>query len=416
MSRYIAKNINFINDEIFETMTMTYPDGKVGGTPFLIFLSKKEHINKYLEEFGNELDIKDIIEHKNYLITDSFSRARLCDMCEVFFPEKESQAELITWVLKREYLYKDKMNYIAEKFKENSLILDNITNSYNFSEFMKIQGILSEHEIIAESKKVEIAENIIKTSKSESILNNTYLGQFVEFMKSLSMESKEKIFIALKESGDFTNNLNRGLLEELFVNQGMNTDLLLDEKNNSKLLFEFLYHQESINLIFSEPKYFNIYTKYGENIITHNEWIASMIKNHLNAENINIQDKNNKNFFECLLNSRRNDSPCEIKEDINLFIENGGDLSQINSGGISNLGLLALREPLLTYTMLKSGEIDNNHIELISDLVKNQEIEKNEKGFIDNILKNYVIEKEKKILNESVNSLVEIQEKRTNRI
>lgn len=45
--------------------------------------------------------------------------------------------------------------------------------------------------------------------------------------------------------------------------------------------------------------------------------------------------------------------------------------------------------------MLKSGEIDNSHIALISDVVKNQAPEETDNEFINNILKNYVIEKEK---------------------
>lgn len=415
MSRHFASLMAMIDDDIFDKMMETYTNGKIDGLPFVIFLSREEHIKKYLEKFENDITIEKFMED-SYLLTAHITSERLENMFKFIFPDKNSQEKLMNFILKRKSISRDYMDFLSEKIKENKLDINNITEGYQLYDFLTIYKELVGKNVIVMDKVVEIAQDIIDRSKVDEILSSSSEQHFIDFMRLAPMELKEKIFIQLKEKGDFTTRINTyNFFNELFINQQMNINLLIDD-SGSKMFFKFLYgNTEEINKAMYKEGIFEIYTKDGENIITQNERWANKIIQYLNSDTINLKDKNNKNWFECFIYSNMNEQIESISESMKLFISKGGDLAQINSQGISNLGLLAMKYPLLTYKMLKSGDIEIVHIDVISDMLKSQEV-KEELSFSMKMLRNYVIEKEKEILNNSVNVLVEMKEKKVSRI
>jgi len=415
MSRHFASLMAMIDDDIFDKMMESYTNGKIDGLPFVIFLSSEEHIKKYLEKFENDITIEKFMED-SYLLTAHITTERLENMFKFIFPDKNSQEKLMNFILKRKSISRDYMDFISEKIKENKLDINNITEGYQLYDFLTIYKELIEKNVIVMDKVVEITQDIIDRSKVDEILSSSSEQHFIDFMRLAPMELKEKIFIQLKEKGDFTTRINTyNFFNELFINQQMNINLLIDD-SGSKMFFKFLYgNTEEINKAMNKEGIFEIYTQDGENIITQNERWANKIIQYLNSDTINLKDKNNKNWFECFIYSNMNEKIESISESMKLFISKGGDLAQINSQGISNLGLLAIRNPLLTYKMLKSGDIEIVHIDVISDMLKSQEV-KEELSFSMKILRDYVIEKEKEILNNSVNVLVEMKEKKVSRI
>lgn len=415
MSREFASVMAIIDDDIFDKMMETYTNGKIDDLSFVIFLSKEEHIKKYLDKFENDITIEKFMEN-SYLLTAHITNERLENMFEFIFPDKISQEKIINFMLKRKYLSKNHMGFISEKIKENKLDINNITEDYKFSDFLSVYKELLEKNIIVMDNMIQITQDIIERSKIEDIINSSSLEPFIDFMSLAPTELKERIFIQLKEKGDFTSRINPyNLFNELFVNQKMNINLLIDD-NGSELFFKLSEgNTEVISKVINIKGVFEIYSIEGENIITKNERQANKIIQYLDSDTINLKDKNNKNWFDCFINSNRNEDIEKIFESMKLFISKGGDLAQINSQGISNLGLFTKRYPLLTYKMLKSGDIDINHIDVISDLVKSQEI--NEKSIFSLIiLRDYVIEKEKEMLNNSINDSVDLKQKIVNRI
>lgn len=415
MSRHFASLMAMIDDDIFDKMLETYTNGKIDGLPFIIFLSREEHIKKYLDKFENDITIEKFMQD-SYLLTAHITTERLENMFKFIFPDKNSQEKLMNFILERKYISRDYMDFISEKIKENKLDINNITEGYQLYDFLSIYKELVEKNVIVMDKVIEITQSIIDRSKVDEIINSSSEQHFIDFMRLAPMELKEKIFIQLKEKGDFTTRINTSdFLKELFINQKMNIDLLIDD-TGSELFFEFLdSNEEAINRVINRKGVFEIYSKNGGNVITENEYKVNTIIPYLDSDTINLKDKNNKNCFECAMNLNKNEGLDKISEFIKLFINKGGDLAQINSQGISNLGLLAMLHPLLTYKMLKSGDIEIFNIDVISDLVKSQEI-KEELSFSMKMLRDYVIEKEKEILNNSVSSLVELKEKKVSRI
>lgn len=342
--REMLSMIGLVDDHIFEYMLKKFPDGKIDDISLLAILHKEEHIKKYINLFGRNLDCDFFSNVRNVMSISAFcSDERFKLFTELIFIEKEDKEKFISAILNY-YSFKDLSDNVIELIsvliKEKIIDIKNLCKKIHINESVELLIKLFESHTI----------------EKECVLNNINY-------KLLHYSGQDNISVE-----------QRHMLSNFILTN-------VNEKKFILTLVKNLVKSEELNF-FSEECIAYLLNNYPEIAKIESERVVSIFdqkkiyKALILIDNVNLESPSNNNIFENALMTMEfcyNDETLEL---VMNFKKKGGDLSAINSKKESNITTLAKKNAVVIMNLINNNILSQKEIESIC-IKKDETQEKN---------------------------------------